>query len=814
MCKISIQIAEASGTRTPSTSTPQPTSSSSCAPYWLESIKHQGLSPFNNASGYRIFRDVKKDYAAKGDGLTDDTDAIQKALGDGGRCGPGVCNSTTRTPAIVYIPEGTYLISKPIIDYYYTMIIGNPNCLPTLLVSPSFNTSSSTYVLDGDPFMPGQNGKKSWIATNTFFRQVRNLIFDMTQFPSTQLIQGMHWPTSQTTSLQNLVFRMATGKESLHEGIFSEEGSAGFMTDLAFYGGNIGFHVGNQQFTTRNLTFDGCNTAINQLWSWGWTYSGVTINNCQTGLNMSHIDGGNLTVGSITLFDSSIKNTKVGILTARTTETNPDSAGSLYLENVEFHNVTTPIALEDSSSSPENPGKTLLESKSGNGVFSAWATGHRYLPHVGGVDDEGMIAMPKRPTTLLDKHGGYLVRSKPQYESVPRDQFMSARDLGCKGDGTTDDTAALNIALTQAAAERKILFVDAGFYLVTDTIRIPPGSRIVGEALASVILSSGELFNVMEDPRPVVQVGLTGNYSFWGQNGTVEWSDMLVSTRGQQRGAILIEWNLGSYDGEVSGMWDVHTRIGGFAGSNLGAKECPTTPDVTVTNENLNKDCIGAYMSMHVTRWGSGLYMENNWLWTADHDLDDPIDNNTQITVYNGRGLFIESQRGIIWLYGTAVEHHVKYQYQFANTRDIFMGQVQTETAYYQPNPDATLPFGENATYFDPVFTPSSNTSDVAANGWGMRIIESSNIFGYGVGLYSFFNNYSTACSAVFSETKCQSRIFSLEGGAHNYDVKIYNLNTVGATSMITVDDVDIALNVDNNSTFVDTINVFRTHQD
>ncbi len=29
---------------------------------------------------------------------------------------------------------------------------------------------------------------------------------------------------------------------------------------------------------------------------------------------------------------------------------------------------------------------------------------------------------------------------------------------------------------------------------------------------------------------------------------------------------------------------------------------------------------------------------------------------------------------------GTAVEHHVLYQYQFVETKAIFMGQIQTET--------------------------------------------------------------------------------------------------------------------------------------
>lgn len=41
------------------------------------------------------------------------------------------------------------------------------------------------------------------------------------------------------------------------------------MGDLAFYGGMIGAAVGNQQFTSRNLSFHNCGQAINQLWDWG-----------------------------------------------------------------------------------------------------------------------------------------------------------------------------------------------------------------------------------------------------------------------------------------------------------------------------------------------------------------------------------------------------------------------------------------------------------------------------------------------------------------------------------------------------------------
>lgn len=54
----------------------------------------------------------------------------------------------------------------------------------------------------------------------------------------------------------------------------------------------------------------------------------------------------------------------------------------------------------------------------------------------------------------------------------------------------------------------------------------------------------------------------------------------------------------------------------------------------------------------------------------------------------------------------------------------------------------------------------------------------------------------------------CQSKIFSVEG---NSDVSVYNLNTVGATSMVTRDGVEVANYKDNLNVYPDTVAVYRT---
>jgi glucan 1,3-beta-glucosidase len=81
-------------------------------------------------------------------------------------------------------------------------------------------------------------------------------------------------------------------------------------------------------------------------------------------------------------------------------------------------------------------------------------------------------------------------------------------------------------------------------------------------------------------------------------------------------------------------------------------------------------------MLLHVTPSGSP-YIENNWGWVADLDLDLP--GHRQINVYVKAGLLVES-RHAIWLYGTAYEHAQMYNYQLANAKNVYMGIAEAET--------------------------------------------------------------------------------------------------------------------------------------
>ena len=155
---------------------------------------------------------------------------------------------------------------------------------------------------------------------------------------------------------------------------------------------------------------------------------------------------------------------------------------------------------------------------------------------------------------------------------------------------------------------------------------------------------------------------------------------------------------------------------------------------------------------------------------------------------------------------------------------------------YYQPNPNATIPFPPVTNLNDPDFVAScQGQTGNCADAWGLRVLGSQSILVYGAGLYSFFNNYSTsklapssptlhilsqnrkltrrdqACSNYGNGETCQERIFDIEGNGIN-NVDVYNLNTIGTTDMITENGARVASYADNINVYPDNIALFRSN--
>jgi hypothetical protein len=367
-----------------------------------------------------------------------------------------------------------------------TQVIGDAINRPTLLASPKF---VGLGVLSTDEYTGGGVGtdgfdQEYFVNTANFYRQIRNVIIDISKTPSTsgdELGQScIHYQVAQATSLENVELIAAAGSNQV--GLYAENGSGGQISDVTFTGGAVGIYGGNQQFTAQRLTFNRCTTGVHLIWDWGWVWKSVTMVNVGVGFRLTADKGAAGNIGSASIFDSSFTNVGTVVVIAPPSSTPGSGSTGLTLERVKLSGVTTAVA--------DTSGTVILAGSSATTV-DEWALGPVYegSTTARSYSKGGKIGSYKVHQSLLDVNGNYFERAKPQYEDVDVGSFFHVKDAGAAGDGSTDDTAAFQAALYLTAAKGLVLFVDAGSYILTSTITIPPGARIVGETWSQLVAS-------------------------------------------------------------------------------------------------------------------------------------------------------------------------------------------------------------------------------------------------------------------------------------------------------------------------------------
>lgn len=250
------------------------------------------------------------------------------------------------------------------------------------------------------------------------------------------------------------------------------------------------------------------------------------------------------------MIDSQIGTVDIAIQTSLKAE----NSTSFLLQNVEFDQ--TPIGIQDA-----DKGIELLKGTSGQMTIESWGFGNIVDGDDGksSFQNGNTIKSTNRTTglTVSSTRGQrkYFGRNAPTYKQVAANKFINIRSMGAKGDATADDSAIINQVLRNAANTSSVVFFPFGVYNVKDTIYVPPGARIVGQAW-SQIRATGTKFHDVTSPRPVVQVGRDGD------SGIVEISDMSISVQGSCAGAVLIEWNVHESTQGSAAIWSKCIRSG------------------------------------------------------------------------------------------------------------------------------------------------------------------------------------------------------------------------------------------------------------
>lgn len=561
-------------------------------------------------------------YPVKADGSVDVSDVLQQAIND---------LKNQHNFGILFIPEGTYLISKTIYVPQAVRLIGYGKKRPVIILtknSPGFQAPDSTdkgnakYMIWFTSSLPQPGKKVNDAGAGTFYSAISNVNLQIEDGNPYAVALRTHY--AQHSFISHVDINIGNGKAGMFD-VGNE------MHDVRFFGGEYGI------YTTKP--------------SPGWQF--MTIDTYFEGQRKAAI----LTrEAGLTMVRMRVKNDPAVI------DIEPNYAEKLFMEDCRFENISGPAIR---ISEEENAGNQISlrnivcrnvpvfahYKQSGKQVAGAGNI-YRVKNYMHGLQIDSLHADPVI-NTIQDiepqKNMPELAKSDiPEFPAI--DTWVNLKSLGATGDGITDDTKIIQDAIDKYPT----VYVPTGWYRVNQTIKLKPNTVLIGLspiATQLILANNTESFGSFGPPKALLETAKNGRNIVTGIG---------LSTGADNPRAVACKWTAG----EGSYLNDVKF-VGGHGGMERIWKQPP--PDKTKDNRlyrgnGSDPSWDTQYWSLWITDGGGGTF-EN--IWSA--------------STYAAAGAYVSNTSTPGHIYAMSIEHHVRNEVRFNNVANFRVYAMQLE---------------------------------------------------------------------------------------------------------------------------------------
>ncbi len=566
------------------------------------------------------------------DGATDDSTVVQAAIDRASQHGEG----------IVFVPSGRYLLTRTIYVWPAVRVIGYGATRPVFVLGDNtpgyqqglgymflfaggkprpeprmdFATGAPALPIDGtvppDASVPDAN-------PGTFYSAMSNVDFEIGNGNPAAVAIRFH--VAQHSYLAHIDFSIGSGLAALKD-IGNE------AEDLHFHGGQYGIITVRPspgwQFTLIDSSFDGQTQAAIKEHEAGLTLIHDTFRNVPQAISIDPEYSEELWVKDSRFEDISGPALIFGNENNARTEIN--------LENMACLHVKVFAQMRESGRSFAGLGERYVVNSFTHGLT------------LKGPADWGSIdtKFDSRTAAQLPPAGSNAIATLP-----PAATWVNLLSLGVKGDGKTDETAAIQKAID----EHPTLYIPMGRYLVTDTIHLRPDTVLIGLHPSMTqfdLKDESPGFQGVGAPRALLEAPKGGHNIVTGIG---------LFTGGINDRAVGALWMAGA----DSLMDDV--RFLGGHGTNLAdGKRMNPYNNTHSGDPNSRYRWDAQYPSLWITDGGGGTFAD---IWTP--------------STFAEAGMLISNTSTPGHVYELSSEHHVRNEVRLDRAENWELYAVQTE---------------------------------------------------------------------------------------------------------------------------------------